>query len=129
MINYQTSDGTFMNIKQSQGEVDIVQRSVRFNVPMFLLAVSFPECWSPHKHVSDHNQSHRGEAHSDDCTEDDIKRMMSVVTDSRQADPEGEDDHAKLEEGTDDLETPDEPSDTSVVDPREVVEPGLEVDD
>ena len=54
---------------------------------------------------------------------------MEIVTDSCQADPEREDDHTELKEGSDDLDGSCKPPEAGVVDPREVIETGLEIDD
>ena len=94
-----------------------------------LLRVCFPECWSSGEHISDDDESHGGKRHADQGTEYHIQRMMSIVWDSGQADPQTEYYHTELKEGSHDLEDSQDKSDALVVGPGHVVEPGLEVDD
>ena len=51
--------------------------------------------------------------------------MVEVVADPGEADPEGEDDHAELEEGSQHLDGPHKPSQTRVLQTGEVVQTGL----
>ena len=55
--------------------------------------------------------------------------MVKVVTDPGQTDPEAEDNHSKLEKRTDNFHGSDKSSETNIVDPGEVIETSLKVDD
>ena len=54
---------------------------------------------------------------------------MKVVADAGQTDPEGENNHTKLEKWTDNFHGSDKSSETRVIDPREVIETRLKVND
>ena len=88
-----------------------------------------PEWRFLEEHVTNDNESDDGKCDANNSSHDYIKGVMKVITDPCQADPERKDDHSKLEEGSDDLDWSCKPPEAGVVDPGEVIETGLEIDD
>ena len=86
-----------------------------------------PEGGALVEHVRGHEEGDAGEGDANQCTGDNVVRMVEVVTDPRQADPEGKGDHGELDEGSEDLDDPVEGPDAHVVHVGEVCKSGLEV--
>ena len=79
------------------------------------------------EHIRNDHEGDEGKSHSNNSTCENIHGVVEIVTDSCQADPEGEDDHGKLDEGSEDLESPVDYSNWSTLVAGEVTESCLEI--
>ena len=73
-----------------------------------------------------HNQGDQSKGDPDHSAGDYVVGVVEVVADASEADPEGKGDHAKLDEGPEDLDRPVDDPDRSLPRSGEVTQPGLQ---
>ena len=91
-----------------------------------LSVIGLPEGGALVEQVCYHTQGDQSKGDPDHSAGDYVVGVVEVVADAGEADPEGKGDHAKLDEGPEDLERPVDNPDWSVLRPWEVGQPGLE---
>ena len=91
-----------------------------------LSVIGLPEGGALVEQVRYHTQGDQSKGDPDHSAGDYVVGVVEVVADAGEADPEGKGDHAKLDEGPEDLERPVDNPDWSVLRPGEVGQPGLE---